>query len=52
MAQNIILNAWCLCVALFGTFLLDTAGRRPLAIWSSAIMTIFIFLVGALTKRM
>ncbi|KAI1401613.1 hexose transporter [Hypoxylon fuscum] len=47
---NIILNAWCLVAAMVGTFMLDTAGRRPLAIYSSALMTVFIFLVGALTK--
>ncbi|KAI1378647.1 hexose transporter [Hypoxylon crocopeplum] len=47
---NIILNAWCLVVALIGTFMLDPVGRRPLAIYSSVMMTIFIFLVGALTK--
>ncbi|KAK7747080.1 hypothetical protein SLS62_009236 [Diatrype stigma] len=47
---NIILNAWCLVVAIVGTFMLDTVGRRPLAIYSSVLMTVFIFLVGALTK--
>ncbi|KAI1099865.1 hexose transporter [Jackrogersella minutella] len=47
---NIILNAWCLVLAVIGTFMLDTVGRRPLAIYSSVIMTVFLFLVGALTK--
>ncbi|KAI1773855.1 hexose transporter [Hypoxylon cercidicola] len=47
---NIVLNAWCLVLAIIGTAMLDTVGRRPLAISSSALMTIFIFLVGALTK--
>jgi MFS family permease len=48
--KNIILNAWCLLVALTGTFLLDRIGRKPLAIISCIAMTIFIFLVGGLTK--
>ncbi|KIW13324.1 hypothetical protein PV08_08512 [Exophiala spinifera] len=48
---NIILNAWCLVCALVGTFTLDVVGRKPLAIVSSVAMTVFIFLVGALTKR-
>lgn len=48
--QNIILNAWCLVCALVGTFLLDSAGRKPLAIYSTVAMTICIFLVGGLTK--
>ncbi|KAI2465816.1 hexose transporter [Annulohypoxylon bovei var. microspora] len=47
---NIILNAWCLVVAIVGTSMLDTIGRRPLAIYSSVLMTVFIFMVGALTK--
>ncbi|EXJ83762.1 hypothetical protein A1O1_07389 [Capronia coronata CBS 617.96] len=47
---NIILNAWCLVVALVGTFLVDSVGRKPLGIISCVLMTIFIFLVGALTK--
>ncbi|KAI1760131.1 hexose transporter [Hypoxylon sp. FL1150] len=47
---NIVLNAWCLVLAILGTSVLDTVGRRPLAISSAALMTIFIFLVGALTK--
>ncbi|KAJ9131802.1 Hexose transporter [Pleurostoma richardsiae] len=47
---NIILNAWCLVIAMIGTFMLDNVGRRPLAIWSSVAMTAFLFLVGGLTK--
>ncbi|KIW99487.1 uncharacterized protein Z518_11226 [Rhinocladiella mackenziei CBS 650.93] len=47
---NIILNAWCLVVALIGTSLLDGVGRKPVAIYSTVAMTVFIFMVGGLTK--
>lgn len=47
---NIILNAWCLVVALTGTFLADKLGRKALAAISTALMVVFIFLVGGLTK--
>lgn len=48
--QNIILNAWCLVIALLGTFLSDHIGRKPQALISTALLTIFLFCVGALTK--
>ncbi|CAD6447398.1 26570adc-fcd2-46a6-9a65-d6da9bd97b33 [Sclerotinia trifoliorum] len=47
---NIILNAWCLCCALFGTYYADILGRRAAAIISTSLLTIFLFIVGALTK--
>lgn len=47
---NIILNAWCLCCALFGTYYADILGRRATAIISTALLTIFLFIIGALTK--
>ncbi|EPE04114.1 hexose transporter [Ophiostoma piceae UAMH 11346] len=47
---NIILNAWCLVVAVCGTLMLDKLGRRSLALYSSMALTVFIFMVGALTK--
>ncbi|CAK7213496.1 hypothetical protein SCUCBS95973_001813 [Sporothrix curviconia] len=47
---NIILNAWCLVVAVIGTLLLDRLGRRRLALYSAIAMTVFLFMVGALTK--
>ncbi|KAH0831740.1 hypothetical protein AYO21_06264 [Fonsecaea monophora] len=47
---NIILNAWCLVVSLVGTAMADRLGRKALAAISTALLTIFIFLVGGLTK--
>lgn len=47
---NIVLNAWCLVVAMVGTALADKLGRKALAAISTAALTIFIFMVGALTK--
>jgi hypothetical protein len=47
---NIILNAWCLVVSLVGTAMADRLGRKALAAISTALLTIFIFMVGALTK--
>ncbi|KAH6698361.1 MFS sugar transporter-like protein [Leptodontidium sp. MPI-SDFR-AT-0119] len=46
---NIILNAWCLVICLFGTSLLDILGRKSLAAWSTGLLTIFIFMIGGLT---
>ena len=37
-------------VAVCGTLLLDRLGRRPLALYSALALTVFIFMVGALTK--
>ncbi|KAF2171351.1 hypothetical protein M409DRAFT_63672 [Zasmidium cellare ATCC 36951] len=47
---NVILNAWCLCVAIGGTFLCDRMGRKSMAILSTLLCAIMIFIVGALTK--
>jgi MFS family permease len=47
---NIILNAWCLIISLFGTAMADKLGRKALAATSTGLLTIFIFMVGALTK--
>jgi hypothetical protein len=47
---NIILNAWCLVVSLVGTAMADKLGRKSLAAISTGLLTIFIFMVGALTK--
>ncbi|KIW18328.1 hypothetical protein PV08_02616 [Exophiala spinifera] len=47
---NIILNAWCLVVAIAGTLLADKLGRKTLAASSQAALTVFIFIFGALTK--
>merc|ERR1711939_1250936 len=35
---NIILNAWCLVICLFGTSLLDILGRKSLALWSTGLL--------------
>ncbi|KAM5349670.1 hypothetical protein ACJ41O_006175 [Fusarium nematophilum] len=47
---NIILNAWCLVVSIVGTSMANKLGRKKLAAFSTALVTLFIFLVGALTK--
>ncbi|KAJ9614905.1 hypothetical protein H2204_014304 [Knufia peltigerae] len=47
---NIILNAWCLVVSLVGTLMADRLGRKTLAALSQGSLTVFIFIVGALTK--
>lgn len=47
---NIALNAWCFVCALAGTFGIDWVGRKPTALISTTLLTIFIFIVGALTK--
>ncbi len=47
---NIILNAWCLVVSIIGTLMADKLGRKPLAAISTGLLTVFIFMVGALTK--
>ena len=47
--QNVILNAFCLVSAVAGTYFADRIGRKRLAIASSIGLTVFIFMVGALT---
>lgn len=47
---NIILNAWCLVIAVIGTSMANKLGRKNLAVFSTGFLTVFIFLVGALTK--
>ena len=47
---NVILNAWCLVCSLVGTWAIDVVGRKPTAIASTAMLTVFLFIVGALTK--
>lgn len=47
---NVILNAFCLCVALCATYICDILGRKPLAILSTLACAVIIFIVGALTK--
>lgn len=49
--QNIGLNAWCLVISLIGTWLVNKAGRKTMALASIGGMVIFMFLIGALTKR-
>jgi len=47
---NIILNAFCLVCSLVGTYFVEVWGRKPTAIASQASLTIFLFMIGALTK--
>ncbi|KAJ9160689.1 MFS sugar transporter-like protein [Coniochaeta hoffmannii] len=46
---NIILNAWCLVISVIGTLYTDKIGIKATALASTAVMTVAIFLVGALT---
>lgn len=48
--QNIILNAWCLVVAAIGTTIMDKFGRKTNALISTGLLTVFIFMIGGLTK--
>ena len=50
VVQNIILNAWCLVISVCGTFFADKLGIKATALISTGVMTVGIFLVGALTK--
>ncbi|KAI9708055.1 MAG: hypothetical protein M1820_004259 [Bogoriella megaspora] len=47
---NVILNAWCLVCSIAGTLTVDQWGRKPVAIVCHASLTVFLFIVGALTK--
>ncbi|KAJ6621775.1 MFS sugar transporter-like protein [Mycena sp. CBHHK59/15] len=47
---NIILNAFSLLCALAGTYYVDHIGRKATAAISIGSLTIFLFMVGALTK--
>jgi hypothetical protein len=47
---NIILNAWGLVIAVTGTFFADRIGRRKLSLSVTALLVVFIFLIGGLTK--
>ena len=46
---NVILNAWCLLCSIGGTWSVDKWGRKPTAVVCTALLTIFLFIVGALT---
>ena len=48
--QNVILNAWCLVCALTGTYFAERIGRRLNALCSTSSLTVFLYLVGVLTK--
>ncbi|KAK0659866.1 Lactose permease [Lasiodiplodia hormozganensis] len=47
---NIIMNAWCLCIALGGTYFMNKLGRKPMAIISTVLLTVFLFLYAGLNK--
>ena len=46
---NVILNAWCLCCSIAGTWSVDIWGRKPTAVVCTGMLTVMIFIVGALT---
>ncbi|KAJ4171332.1 hypothetical protein NW754_013101 [Fusarium falciforme] len=48
---NVVLNAFCLIICLFGTYMADRIGRKMLAIISTALCTVTLFIIGALTKE-
>ncbi|RDW57613.1 MFS sugar transporter-like protein [Coleophoma cylindrospora] len=48
---NVILNAWCLVIAIIGTYFVDHFGRKTMAIWSTVCLIFFIFIIGGLTKE-
>lgn len=47
---NVYLNLFSFIVAVSGTLLIDKMGRKPLGLTSMILMTVFMFLLGALTK--
>lgn len=47
---NIGLNAWGLLIAIIGTLFADRIGRRKLSLTATALLVVFIFLIGGLTK--
>ncbi len=47
---NIILNAFSVIVAVVGTLLIDRMGRKNLGLASMVSMTVFMFMLGALTE--
>ncbi|RDW63779.1 hypothetical protein BP6252_11324 [Coleophoma cylindrospora] len=47
---NIVLQAWNLVCALVGSQLVDRIGRRTMALASVGCCTVFLFLLGGLTK--
>jgi len=47
---NIYLNLFSFVVAVIGTSLIDKMGRKPLGLASMTAMTVFMFLLSALTK--
>ena len=48
---NIVLNAFCLVVCLVGTYMADRIGRKMLALVSTSLCTVALFIIGALTKE-
>ncbi|KAF1352266.1 MFS sugar transporter-like protein [Delphinella strobiligena] len=47
---NIILQAWCLVIALIGICFMDVVGRRSMAIISTASLIVFLSIFGGLDK--
>ncbi len=48
---NIYLSVWCLFAATLGACLADKIGRKKLGAGTMAASLVFLYLVGALTKR-
>ncbi|KAF2649578.1 hexose transporter [Lophiostoma macrostomum CBS 122681] len=47
---NVILNCWCFAVAIFGSYMLDVAGRRVQILFSLAGMAVMLYITGGLIK--
>jgi hypothetical protein len=50
LKANVVLNAWCLCCAVGGTYLAAVWGRKPTAIISQVLLIICLFIIGGLSK--
>lgn len=50
LKANVVLNAWCFVCCVFGTQLAVRWGRKPTALACQFLLTLFLFLIGGLTK--
>lgn len=44
------MNVWCLVIALIGTCFMERVGRKTMAIISTSLLTVFLFVFGGLNK--
>jgi hypothetical protein len=51
LAQNVVLNVWCLFCALIGTQLIARWGRKPSALLCQALLTGLLFAIGGISKK-